>query len=200
MSIGMRQRRCLVEVTLQGQKFQGAITVYASEDRSELLAVTSYITYLRRSGIWESITEDEEGEKIYHAPTKAHVKFIDFIPLNSQKLTFPQEEIEADLLFQNSGSSLKRKKRRTTGEAALNKRQKVTKTVQSKAEKLLPIAEYFKISKAVKRAAKDLKLVYQVIRYRIEQIKNDGIDEESYDVEYSKSDGMKMVKITKRIL
>ena len=80
------------------------------------------------------------------------------------------------------------------------KRKKKQRTTQTKTDALQPIIEYFKTPNTIKQAAKDLGVAYQVVRYRIEQIKSKGVGSDNYDVIEDKQGGLKTIQLKKRSL
>jgi len=232
----------LVEAEIQGAKIQGTIVAHSDKKESaEKLACQHFINQLRGAGIWTStdivdepytiITEgpkDKNGKPTekteikhrkvakYYAPYWDHVKVLEVLEeLDERDLTFSQEELEEDALAK--GLLPTRKKRRTTGEVALDEREKKQKKMklqeashvkkrqaeQNKAskEELLKVVEAYFTSntpKVIKTASGELNQTYQRIRYALFQIKDKGYNDVKYDLIQSEVDGNKAFCLKKK--
>jgi len=159
----MKQLNVLVEATVQGVKIRGAITCQArDEEAAKNLACQTFITQLRRAGVWshtdvidEPYEIEVEGPKDkksgkstkkketkykkitqYHAPYWNNIKVIDIIELNSRDLTFSPGELEEAARYENGGILGTIKKRRTPNQAALAKRNQKQSTLAKKEKQL----------------------------------------------------------------
>lgn len=232
----MKPWNVLVEATIQGVKLQGTITcMTGTEDSAKKLACMTFISQLREVGVWthideidepyEVITEgpkDDKGKSTkqkeikykkvtrYHAPHWDHVEAIEIIENNSRDLTFPIEEFEAANAIPSP------RKRRTTNEAALVKRNKKQASIekkdqqlakkdkaatnkQNKVELLQCVEAYFTgdNAKVIKDATSELTQTYQRIRYALFQIKDNGYNGVKYDLIQTEIDGSKAFRLRK---
>jgi hypothetical protein len=231
----------LVEAEIQGAKIQGTIVAHSDKKESaEKLACQHFINQLRGAGIWTSTEvvdepytiivegpKDKDGKPTektetknkkvtkYFAPYWSHVKALEVLKeLDERDLTFSQEELEEDALAK--GLLPTRKKRRTSGEVALDEREKKQEKLkfqeashvkkrqaeQNKAskEELLKVVEAYFTSdtpKVIKTAVGKLNQTYQRIRYALFQIKDKGYNNVKYDLIQTEIDGDKAFRLKK---
>ena len=240
----MKLWNVLVEASIQGVKIQGTIACHTnSEESARRLACTSFINQFRRAGIWaytdvidEPYEVEVEGPKDketgkptkkketrykkatrYHAPCLDHMEVIEIIDSGSRDLTFPVEELKEAARYSVGTTMSKTKKRRTSGEVALNARQKKQATItkkedqlkkkqkaeankQSKDELMRVVAAYFTgaDAKIIKVAAGELNQTYQRVRYALFQIKDKGYNGAEYDLVQTEIDDSKAFRLEKK--
>ena len=198
----MKPWNCLLSAEIQGQTIQCTITVHSAfQDKAERLARISYINLLRRMGAWAEVTQDKDEEdnefNVYHAPGMEHVKFIEFVEMRERDLTFPPEELAPKFVKGSKGGE--KPKRKTSGEAALDKKVTTLKKLKVKGDKLQPVLDYFKEPNTLKDAAKVLGVAYQVVRYRVQQITDKGVGADRYELIESQDAGMKTIQLKKKL-